>query len=51
MKGGIHFTEPLHNNYRRDTNRHADLWEGLMKYTVEMGSGGMMYVPSFIKIG
>jgi hypothetical protein len=22
-----------------------------MKYAVEMGSGGMMYVPSFIKIG
>jgi hypothetical protein len=22
-----------------------------MKYTVEMGSGGMIYLPSFIKIG
>jgi hypothetical protein len=22
-----------------------------MKYAVEMGSGGMIYVPSFIKIG
>jgi hypothetical protein len=22
-----------------------------MKYPVEMGSGGMMYIPSFIKIG
>jgi hypothetical protein len=24
--------------------------EGFMKYAVEMGSGAMMYVPSFIKI-
>jgi hypothetical protein len=22
-----------------------------MKYVVEMGSGGMIYIPSFIKIG
>jgi hypothetical protein len=22
-----------------------------MKYTVEMGSGAMMYIPSFVKIG
>jgi hypothetical protein len=22
-----------------------------MKYTVEMGSGAMIYIPSFIKIG
>jgi hypothetical protein len=22
-----------------------------MKYAVEMGSGGMIYIPSFIKIG
>jgi hypothetical protein len=24
---------------------------GFMKYTVEMGSGAVIYVPSFIKIG
>jgi hypothetical protein len=24
---------------------------GFMKYAVEMGSGTMMYIPSFIKIG
>jgi hypothetical protein len=22
-----------------------------MKYAIEMGSGGMIYIPSFIKIG
>jgi hypothetical protein len=22
-----------------------------MEYTIEMGSGGMIYIPSFIKIG
>jgi hypothetical protein len=27
------------------------LWEGLMKYTFEMGSDAMMYIESFIKIG
>jgi hypothetical protein len=26
-------------------------WEGFMKYAVEMGSGGMIYVPGFMKIG
>jgi hypothetical protein len=25
--------------------------KGFMKYAVEMGSGGMTYIPSFIKIG
>jgi hypothetical protein len=25
--------------------------EGFMKYAVEMGSGGMTYIPSFIKTG
>jgi hypothetical protein len=25
--------------------------EGFMKYFVEMGSGAMIYIPSFIKIG
>jgi hypothetical protein len=25
--------------------------EGFMKYAVEMGSGAMIYIPSFIKIG
>jgi hypothetical protein len=32
------------------TYRHTDWWEGFMKYAVEMGSGAMIYVPSFIKI-
>jgi hypothetical protein len=35
----------------RYTYRHRDSWDGFMKYAVEMGSGGMIYVPSFIKIG
>jgi hypothetical protein len=30
---------------------HADSQEELMKYDVEMDSGAMIYVPSFIKIG
>jgi hypothetical protein len=29
---------------------HKLVGEGFMKYTVEMGPGAMMYVPSFIKI-
>jgi hypothetical protein len=33
------------------TYKHTDRWEGFMKYDVEMGSGAMIYVPSFIKIG
>jgi hypothetical protein len=35
------------------TYRHTDCWEGFMKYTVEMGSGAMIYeyIRSFIKIG
>jgi hypothetical protein len=35
------FTEPLSNNNRGCTYTHA----------VEMGSGAMIYIPSFIKIG
>jgi hypothetical protein len=45
------FTEPLPSNERRDTEIDTELWEGLMKYAVEMGSGAIIYVPSFIKIG
>jgi hypothetical protein len=26
-------------------------WEGFMMYTIEMASGGMIYIPSFMKIG
>jgi hypothetical protein len=49
MKGGIHFTKPLPSNDRRYT--HTDWWEGFMKYIIEMGSGAIIYIPSFIKIG
>jgi hypothetical protein len=30
---------------------HTDCWEGFMRYAVGMGSGAMIYVPSFIKTG
>jgi hypothetical protein len=33
------------------TCRYTDRWEGFMKYAVEMGSGAMAYIPSFIQIG
>jgi hypothetical protein len=38
MTGGIHI-------------QTTDRWEGFMKYAVEMGSGAMIYISSFIKIG
>jgi hypothetical protein len=47
-------TEPLPSNDTRGyTYRHTVRWEGFtrMKHAVEMGSGAMMYIPSFIKIG
>jgi hypothetical protein len=31
--------------------RHTDWWKGFMKYAVEVGSGAMTYIQSFIKIG
>jgi hypothetical protein len=49
MKRGIHFTKALSSNDRR-IHRHTDWWEEFMKYAVEMGSGVMMYILSFIKI-
>jgi hypothetical protein len=33
------------------TYRHTDWWEGFFNQAVEMGSGAVIYVPSFIKIG
>jgi hypothetical protein len=33
------------------TYRHTDWWEGFMTYAIEMGSGVIVYIPSFIKIG
>jgi hypothetical protein len=39
------------SNDRWYTYRHTLRWEGLMKYAVEIGSGAMTYIPSFIKIG
>jgi hypothetical protein len=33
------------------TYKHTDRWEGFINEAVEMGSGALMYVPSFIKIG
>jgi hypothetical protein len=28
---------------------NTDLWEGFMKYAIEMDSGAMIYIPSFIR--
>jgi hypothetical protein len=36
---------------REYTYRRTDLWEGFMKYVVEMGSCVMIYISSFIKTG
>jgi hypothetical protein len=33
------------------TYRHTDWWEVFKKYTIEMGSGAVIYMPNFIKIG
>jgi hypothetical protein len=33
------------------TYRHTDWWEGFKKYAVDIGSGAMIYIPSFTKIG
>jgi hypothetical protein len=33
------------------TYRHTGLYEGYIKYAVEMDSGAMVYIPSFIQIG
>jgi hypothetical protein len=33
------------------TYKHTDWREGFMKYAVEMGSGAIIYIPSFIKTG
>jgi hypothetical protein len=33
------------------TYRHTNSWEGFVKFTVEMASGAMIYIPSFIKVG
>jgi hypothetical protein len=46
------FTKLLLNNDRKDIYyRRTDWWEGFIKYTVEMGSDAMIYIPSFIKTG
>jgi hypothetical protein len=34
-----------------DTHTDTDCWEGFMKYALGMGSGAMISIPSFIKIG
>jgi hypothetical protein len=42
-------TELLPGIDRRDTQTERS--EGCRKYGLEMGSGAMIYIPSFIKIG
>jgi hypothetical protein len=50
VKGGIHFTEPLPSNDRRDTHTDTQTDDRFMKYDAEMGRGAMIYIASFIKI-
>jgi hypothetical protein len=47
------FTESLPRNDTRNTHtyRHTDWWERFMKQAVEVGSGVIIYIPCFIKIG
>jgi hypothetical protein len=45
------FTETLPSNDKGDANTDTDGWERYMKYDMEIGSGAMIYMPSFIKIG
>jgi hypothetical protein len=33
----------------RDIHTNTDLWEGFLKYAVEIGSVAMTYIPSSIK--
>jgi hypothetical protein len=45
------FAEPLPSN---DEGLHIQIQSmmgGLMKYAVEMGSGAIKFIPSFVKIG
>jgi hypothetical protein len=35
----------------KDTYKHTDLSEGFFKYAVDMGSGDMACIPSFMKTG
>jgi hypothetical protein len=49
-RGNI-FNEPLSNNDRGiHIYRRTDCWEGFIKYTVDVGSGAMINIPSLIKI-
>jgi hypothetical protein len=50
MKGGIYFTESLPINDRRNTHTDTQT-DGIYEVAVEMGSGTMIYIPGFIKIG
>jgi hypothetical protein len=43
------FTEPLPSTDKRDA--HTKRLMGFMKYAVVMGSGAVIYIPSFVKIG
>jgi hypothetical protein len=46
------FAEPVPSNDRGiHKYRLTDQWELFMKYAVEMGSGAMMRIASFINIG
>jgi hypothetical protein len=46
-----HFNEPLPSNDRGMYIQTQRQRRGIFNYAVEMGSGALIYVPSFIKIG
>jgi hypothetical protein len=48
---GSDITEPLPSNDWGYTYRHTCWLEGFMNYAFEMGSGAMVYIPSFVKAG
>jgi hypothetical protein len=41
----------LTNNDKGITYRHIDGWEGFVEYAIETGSGAIIHIPSFMKIG
>jgi hypothetical protein len=48
--GGI-FIDPLPSNGRGYTYRQTDFWEGDMKYSLQIRSYAMIYVPNILKTG
>jgi predicted metalloprotease len=45
------FTEPFPCNDKGNIHIDTYWWEGFFNKAIEMGSGAVIYVPSFMKIG